>query len=294
MRIIFIGNVIFSKAILERLIELKADIVGVITKKESALNADFVDLSDISKRHAIPCSYAVDINSKENVEWIKKLNPDILFCFGFSHILKNQILEIAPMGVVGFHPAMLPQNRARHPIIWALILGLDKTASTFFFMDGGIDSGDILNQIEVKIDYEDSAHSLYDKIINTASKQIENLLHELQTNTYNRVPQDHAQANYWRRRNKKDGQLDFRMDSRTIYNLTRALTRPYVGAHLTYKDKEVKVWEAKETESKLTNAEYGKVLDVTDNKIVVKCSKGAVVLTKHEFTQLPKEGEYLL
>jgi len=41
-------------------------------------------------------------------------------------------LGIAPLGVVGFHPAALPANRGRHPLIWALFLGLKKTASTFF------------------------------------------------------------------------------------------------------------------------------------------------------------------
>lgn len=36
------------------------------------------------------------------------------------------------MGVLGYHPAKLPQNRGRHPLIWALALGLKKSASTFF------------------------------------------------------------------------------------------------------------------------------------------------------------------
>ena len=45
MRIIFIGSVYFSRVVLEKLIELKANVVGVITKEHSAFNADFEDLS---------------------------------------------------------------------------------------------------------------------------------------------------------------------------------------------------------------------------------------------------------
>ena len=64
----------------------------------------------------------------------------------------NRILDLAPLGIIGFHPAALPRNRGRHPIVWALVLGLEETASTFFFMDKGADTGDILSQEKIKTD----------------------------------------------------------------------------------------------------------------------------------------------
>ena len=121
MRIVYIGTVEFSRKALEKLINLKADVVGVLTKEKSSFNSDFVDLLDICRQNNIPYKYVEDINSSENVSWIKKLKPDITFCFGFSQLLKKEILETPTMGVLGFHPAQLPQNRGRHPIIWALV-----------------------------------------------------------------------------------------------------------------------------------------------------------------------------
>ena len=50
------------------------------------------------------------------------------------------------MGILGYHPSLLPFNRGRHPIIWALALGLKETGSTFFFMDENADTGDIVSQ----------------------------------------------------------------------------------------------------------------------------------------------------
>lgn len=76
-----------------------------------------------------------DINHLNNISWIKALSPDILLCFGWSSLLKEELLRIAPMGVLGYHPAELPYNKGRHPLIWAKVLGLEETASTFFFMD---------------------------------------------------------------------------------------------------------------------------------------------------------------
>ena len=83
------------------------------------------------------------------------MKPDIIFCFGWSSLIKSEVLNLTKLGVVGYHPAMLPNNRGRHPLIWAKILGLTQTGSTYFFMDEGADTGDILDQssFEISIDY---------------------------------------------------------------------------------------------------------------------------------------------
>jgi len=293
MRIVFIGTVEFSLKALDKLLELNANVVGVCTKERSNFNADFADLTPICRKNNIPYKFIEDINSKENVEWIKSLKPDVVFCFGWSSLIKKELLNLSPMGVVGYHPAKLPQNRGRHPLIWTLVLGLEKSASTFFFMDEGADRGDILSQVEFEIDYKDDARSLYDKTTNIALKQIENFLPKLENNTYKRIKQDYSKANYWRKRTKKDGEIDFRMSGRAIYNLVRALTKPYVGAHLIYKEKEIKVWKVEEVECNLKNIEPGKILEVKDNTVLVKCYDNAIRILEHEFDELPKEGEYL-
>jgi len=293
MKIVFIGAVEFSLKALEKLLELNANVVGVCTKEKSNFNADFADLTLICKKNNIPYKFVEDINSKENLEWIKSLKPDIIFCFGWSSLIKKELLNLPYMGVVGYHPAKLPQNRGRHPLIWALVLGLEKSASTFFFMDEGADSGDILSQVEFEIDYKDDARSLYDKVINIALKQIKDFLPKLENNTYKRIKQDHSKANYWRKRTKKDGEIDFRMSSRAIYNLVRALTKPYLGAHLMYKEKEIKIWKVEEVKYDLTNIEPGKILEVKDDVILIKCYDNAISILEHEFDKFPKNGEYL-
>ena len=191
MKIFFIGTVGFSKCALAKLIDMKSQIVGVVTKADSPFNADFADLTPLCKKTNIPYMFVDNINDKEVNDWIKSLQPDVIFCFGWSELLKRELLHLALMGVVGFHPAALPKNRGRHPIIWALVLGLEETASTFFFMDEGADNGDILSQKFIKIDYQDDAQSLYSKIISIASGQIEEFVPMLKNGTYKRMTQDH-------------------------------------------------------------------------------------------------------
>ena len=163
-------------------------------------------------------------------------------------------------------------------------------------MDEGADSGDILSQKEIPIDYSDNARTLYSRITNSALKQIEEFLPALRENNYKRNPQDHRKATYWRKRTQHDGLVDWRMSSRGIYNLVRALSQPYVGAHAIYKSQEFKIWSVSEALRQYPkNIEPGKVIeaDNTDYSFTVKCGINAITVVDHELTTLPNTGEYL-
>lgn len=291
MKIALIGTVDFSYSVLKHLIKINASIVGVCTQENTGKNADWAELSPLCQSRGVDCYITEDINNSETLAWFEAISPDVILCVGISSIIKAPLLGYKP--IIGFHPAALPHNRGRHPVIWALALGLEKTASTFFFMDEGADSGDILSQTPVEIGFHDNAQSLYQKITKTALKQIEDFLPLLENGDFPRLKQDNSKVNYWRKRGLKDGQIDFRMSSLAIYNLVRALSKPYPGAHIAYKGQNVSVWQAKMIESDLTNIEPGKVLAIKDNALTVKTADGAISLIKHDFEIMPKVGEYL-
>jgi len=278
MRIVFIGNVKFSLEALKCLVKLEAEIVGICTLKESEFNSDHIDLSSFAETHGISSFYAKDINSKDSINWIDSKKPDIIFCFGWSWLIKKNILELAPLGVVGFHPTALPENRGRHPIIWALVLGLKKTASTFFFMDEGVDTGDIISQKEVLISDQYDARDLYLKIIEVALKQIEIFLPNLASGNYQRKKQNLLYSNTWRKRISEDGLIDWRMSAISIHNLVRGLAKPYPGAHFILNGKEIKVFKTSIYEGAPKNIEPGKIIVQEGNEIVVKCGEGAITL----------------
>jgi methionyl-tRNA formyltransferase len=294
MRIYFIGTTQYSRALLEKSIKSGFSVVGVATKHDTGFNADYADLSAVCATHGISCDTVTDINAPNQVRRIRDLAPDVIFCFGWNRLLKDPLLSVPPLGCVGHHPAALPRNRGRHPLIWAIVLGLEKTASTFFYLDPGVDSGDIISQVFFPIHYEDSACTVYERMTEIALRQIEDFVPKLASGTVMRIPQDLTQANYWRKRGLLDGQIDFRMDSRRIYDLVRGLTRPFVGAHCVYKSTLVKVWKAREVNEPISgNLEPGKILDVTGGMIRVKTFGGAIELLEHEFSVLPVPGEYL-
>ncbi|MAW84567.1 MAG: formyl transferase [Crocinitomicaceae bacterium] len=294
MKILFIGTVKFSYIALDSLLKNNYNVVGLITKKTSKFNADFYDLTPIAEEYNIPVIYRTKENEAELISFITEKSPDVIYCFGWSYILPNRILNLPHYGVVGFHPAELPNNRGRHPIIWALFLGLKQTASTFFIMDEGADTGDIISQEIIKIE-NDNAATLYDKIIDVAIKQILVFSEQFQNNEGNiqRTIQDKNEGNSWRKRQKSDGKIDFRMSSKAIVNLVNSLAKPYVGAHIELDAEDVVVWKVKEELISYSNFEPGKILDIEGNEIIVKTYDSAIRIREHEFNKLPKKGDYL-
>ena len=295
MKIVYIGCVQFSYILLKHLYDLGiANIEGIVTRQISSFNADFKSLESIAADLNVPCYMDQGNRQSDMAAWIIDLKPDVICCFGWPYLLEKRILEIPRIGIIGYHPTALPKNRGRHPIIWALALGLTETGSTFFWMDEGADSGDILHQEQVRISYDDDAFTLYAKLADTAKRQLTVIMRQMIKGKINRIPQDHTRASYWRKRSKADGKIDWRMTSDSIYNLVRALTRPYVGAHCIYKNEEICIWKLEK--SHLLNddkIEPGKILESSDNVLIVKTGDGAVRIVEHSFSVVPKTGEYL-
>jgi len=293
MRIIYIGSVFFSYKILEHLIKIKANIVGVVSKKESKINSDFYDLTPICSKSNLPNLNTENINSDESFKWVQNLMPDVIYCFGWSNIIKQPLLNLPKKGIIGFHPTLLPLNRGRHPLIWAKYLGLKESGTSFFIMDEGADSGAIISQEKFSIQEKDTAKDLYEKIIKNSIKQVEKFTKELEENREKKIPQP-KKSNYWRKRNHKDGEINFSMSSKTIINMVRALTRPYPGATFLFNGEKIIVWSIKQGYNNQPNIEPGKVVGLDKNKIEVKTGDGSIILIDHTLSKLPKLNQYLI
>jgi len=250
MRIVFIGTVEFSRHCLQTVLNENVDdengVVAVFTlaREHARFNSDYADLKPIAAAHQIPVYHIRKINEPKTVALIRALRPDVIFVFGFSQLIAKEILDIPPLGCIGTHPALLPRNRGRHPLIWALVEGLSESGLTFFYLGEGADDGDILWQKPFPITLSDDAGTLYEKIKGLADEAIQTFLPQLEGGNAPRKPQDHAQATYWRKRSKKDGEIDWSAPTMTTYNLIRALTQPYVGAHTYLDGHEILIWRS--------------------------------------------------
>jgi methionyl-tRNA formyltransferase len=290
---VFVGSVQFSERMLRVLLDMKADIVGVVCKETIASDTDQVGLDAICSKHGVSFIKTDNVNSATVISQILAWGPDVIFCMGWSQIFSRDLLSIPVAGVIGYHPSLLPRNRGRHPIIWPLVLGLDKTGSTFFYIDEGVDSGDIIDQRVVELDTECNASNLYNRLLDVAENQLKEFFPLLEQRKAPRLPQNHGDATYWRKRTVSDGLIDWRLSTRTLINLVRALDRPYCGAHFFWQENKIVVWRAEKISGALPDQEPGKVLDIASDGIVVKVGDGALKLVDYSGSIEVKVGDYL-
>ena len=172
------------------------ELVGVCTLTKSSFNADFEDLTPISQSANIPVCPIEDVNSPEAIEWINNKSHDVIFCFGWSRLIREPVCPCPHLVLVFIH--LHSQQTGVDTGIWALVLA-SQTASTFFKMDRYADSGDIISQSMIDIYPDDNASTLYKRISLTAIDQLREFVPLLASGTAEFTP-EHSISNHWRKR----------------------------------------------------------------------------------------------
>lgn len=282
MKILFIGTVLFSKNIFDEIRKSKNTIAGVIGKRNNKFNSDYFDITRYAKRFNINGIYTKDINSKKTISWVRKKKPDLIFCIGWNNLINKEILKIPSNGVIGYHPSDLPKNKGRHPIIWSLALGLNNMGSSFYFMDEKADNGRVISKRILKLTKNSNAYTVYNQLIKIGKKQVRKILLDLKKNKIKSFKQKKTGQNLWRKRNFYDGVIDWRMDAKRIRDLVNALYMPYPGANFIANGKNIILWKCKIVNNNVKNIEPGKILNLKNNKPIVKCGSNALKLEKFE------------
>ncbi|HLO09472.1 MAG TPA: formyltransferase family protein, partial [Desulfobacteria bacterium] len=159
-------------------------------------------------------------------------------------MLKKEILEIPPLGAMNLHGSLLPKYRGRAPVNWVLVKGETETGVTLHFMTEKPDAGDIVGQAAVPISFDDTALTLFGKMEEAASRLLADLLPRISNGEIPRRPNDLAHGSYFGGRRPEDGRIDWSRPAVEIYNLVRAVTRPYPGAFAEYAGEKLTVWWA--------------------------------------------------
>ncbi|MFC2166765.1 methionyl-tRNA formyltransferase, partial [Acidobacteriota bacterium] len=191
--IVFIGAERVGENVLRALLNAKKNIVAVFTAHPMQRKkiADYVDFTEIERDYPNIDFYYI-INNKEPlvVDKIRSYHPDAIFVISWSQIIPIDILKIPPKGTIGLHYSLLPQRRGGAPLNWAIIDGLKESGITLYYMDKGIDSGDIIAQLKITIGSEDTVNDLLNKIKNIAPAFVTKYCDEIMNGKAPRLKQD--------------------------------------------------------------------------------------------------------
>ena len=230
----------------------KFDLFITLHDHKSKSKSGRIYLDQIAQKNDTELLKINHINDVEVIEKIKEKEIDWLFIIGWSQIANLEVINAPKFGVIGAHPTLLPEGRGRAAIPWAIIKGLNQTGVTFFKMDLGVDTGEILAQQIIPIEERETATTLYKKVDKAHVSLFLDTLPKLISGNYSLQNQDESKATYWEGRTPADGEIKSTMTPEEVDRLVRATTHPYPGAFY-YNEQGVKVivWDTNQLNNAL-------------------------------------------
>jgi methionyl-tRNA formyltransferase len=259
-----------------------AEVVGVVTLPGpiDPARSGQCSFDDVAAGLGAQLIETVDVNAAETVEAVRRLRPKLIFVAGWSQLVREELIALAPGGVFGMHPSLLPRHRGRAPIPWAILSGLARTGVTLFeITDPSADAGPIVGQVVVEIRPDETATTLYERLAQAHVDLLSELVPQLIAGAAPRLPQDDRRASAWPKRTPADGIIDWETRAPYLHDWVRAQTRPYPGAFTFLGDDKVVVWRARPVNGA---GPAGTVLEARPEGPVVACGEGALLLEEVE------------
>ena len=280
-KLIFFGTSDFAIPILDKLLSSKNKVVCVWTQPPSKSKRGKKFLKSPIQIFAEKKNLNIrtPLNLDDDFEFISKLDFDIAIVVAYGQILSEKLLDLEPNKFINIHASILPKYRGAAPIQRSLI-NLDKyTGISFMKISKDLDSGDVCNQYQIKIDDLDNYNTLSDKLSMLASNKIMENLNLLLCNKAIFKKQNHALATYANKIDKSEGKVNWKDDAKKISGKVKGLF-PYPGAWFTFNDVRYKILVSEVSFFK------GKVGYVLDDQLTVGCGNNSLKIIK-----LQREGK---
>ena len=283
VKVFCIGSNLESYNCLKYLIEKNCAIHTLITLPSgySKNVSDYYDLHEFCDIQGIQVIDTTNVNSLETVEQIKSVKPDYLFTLGWSQIFKEDLIGCFSKFVVGTHPSKLPHGRGRAPLVWTILENLKKSALSFFKIDTGIDTGNLIFQREFDIPPGSYVKDVYD----TISRELGYGFHEIykaiiKNQTLNLTKQSEENVTVRGKRTPSDGFIHFNKSNFENESLIRSDSEPYPGAYCYYKNEKITFWRVEFDIEKTHSGTIGQILKKRKEGILVQFLDGNLWLNK--------------
>lgn len=288
MRVIFMGTPDFSVPTLRALAESDNEVIAVYTQPDKPKGRghamQFTPVKECAIEYNIPVYQPQKVRDLSVINEIKAMGADVIVVVAYGQILPKELLEAPKYGCINVHASLLPKYRGAAPIQWAVLDGEEITGVTAMQMDVGLDTGDMLEKVVIPIDKDETGGSLHDKLSVLGGDIILNVFEKIKNGTLTAQKQDDDMATYCGKLDKTMGHLDWSKSSVQIERLIRGLN-PWPCAYTSLDNKNLKLWKADvldfseiENVEHINDCEYGTILNVTKDAIMVKALDGVVAI----------------
>jgi len=242
LSIVFMGTPEFAVPSLERLILNQYRVVAVYTQPDRPAGRGRTLVSPPVKESALrlglPVVQPVSLKPAEEIARLAELKPDVIVVAAFAQILPQSILDIPTYGCINIHPSLLPRHRGASPVAAAILAGDEFSGVSIMLLEAGMDTGPIL-----PVSPQDNTGSLTEKLSLIAASLLQETLTGWLRHEIVPEPQNEAEATYFARVTKEEGEIDWGLPTVDIWKRVRAFN-PWPGSYTRWRGRQLKIIKA--------------------------------------------------
>lgn len=252
LRIIFMGTPEFAVLSLKILVEHNYEVVAVITAPDKPSGRGLKVTQSPVKEYAvaqnIPVLQPEKLKNPEFLETLRSYEADLQVVVAFR-MLPEVVWDMPRLGTFNLHASLLPQYRGAAPINWAIMNGEKVTGATTFFIEKEIDTGKIIFQELETITEDDTAGTLYERLMHMGAKLVLQTVEAITEGSYPQIPQSEEEIiRQAPKLFRENCEIDWHQPVASIRNFVRGLS-PYPAAWTTLNGLTCKLFEVSAVEN---------------------------------------------
>jgi methionyl-tRNA formyltransferase len=286
VRVVFWGSPEFAVTILERVLESRHDVVGVVTRPPRpggrGRRVRPTPVAKLAKSAGVPVLAPRRPRDAEFAAELAGLGADAFLVAAYGAILPPEILSMPSHGSLNVHASLLPDYRGAAPVTRSILDGRRESGITIMRMEEGLDTGAICLQAATPIGPDDTAGSLSERLAGLGGRLAVEALDRLEAGALIETPQDASRATYAEKVSSAEAEIDWSRPATVVERAARAFD-PWPGAWTTFRGERLKVFRMSppprgaEEGSRRAAAEPGEVVAL-DPAPVVEVGDGALRL----------------
>ncbi|RQO54544.1 hypothetical protein DBV14_12920 [Variovorax sp. KBW07] len=275
-RAVFIGSKSLGLAIFECLYAETPGLQWTVVHPDDRSDArsNLGDFSAFASKHGI--EFFVPSTPIEAREMLAAIKPDIGLVCGWYWLLDAATLDSIPRGLWGMHNSLLPKYRGNAPLVWSIINGDKTVGSTVFRLAEGMDSGEVLCQVELQLGESDTVGEVLEAIQRALVQELPARWTALLAGRAELSTQDESMATYCGSRQEADGLVSWGKTASEIHDFIRAQAPPYPAAFSFLRSQKVRLLR-----SSVFRGTYfgtpGQVLRRLDESVLVACGGNTAI-----------------
>ncbi len=283
MKLVFMGTPDFAVPALKALLGGGHEVAAVVTQPDRPRGRGkslvMSPVKETALKHGIPVLQPERIKKDEAfLKSLEAISPDAIVVAAFGQILPETVLTLPRYGCINIHASLLPKYRGAAPNQWAVINGEEVSGVTTMQMDAGLDTGDIMETMEVELRVKETGGSLFEKLSAAGGELILSTLQKVEDGSITHTKHAQEKSSYAKMLDKAMGRVDWSRGAEEIERLIRGLN-PWPSAYASYKGKTLKFWDADVViQKEERKGRPGEIVSVEEDRFLVQTGNGLLAV----------------